>query len=103
MAWYIENSGGFMSGYKTHPVKKKTPNAWGLYDMHGNVEELCADWFGNYTAEVKNDPTGPQTGTGRVVRGGNFIVTEGSASRMEYGPERRVNTLGFRIAVQATP
>jgi formylglycine-generating enzyme required for sulfatase activity len=65
--WYGENSGG-----KTRPVGQKKPNAWGLYDMHGNVREWCQDWFGKYSPEPAADPSGPFRGSVRVLRGGSW-------------------------------
>jgi formylglycine-generating enzyme required for sulfatase activity len=65
--WWYGNSGG-----TTQPVGTKLPNAYGLYDMTGNVWQLCNDWYGAYTAGAVTDPTGPATGTFHVLRGGSF-------------------------------
>ncbi|MBO4287887.1 MAG: formylglycine-generating enzyme family protein [Kiritimatiellae bacterium] len=84
MGWYDENSGD-----RTHPVKLKAPNDWGLYDMHGNVWEWCADWYGDYPSGSVTDPTGPSSGSGRVLRGGgwgNCARYCRSASRGDYFP-----------------
>ncbi len=66
MAWYRDNS-----GERTHPVGQKQPNAWGLYDMHGNVWEWCSDFFSDPTGSV-TDPRGPVSGSLHAVRGGSF-------------------------------
>jgi len=88
----------------TYPVGEKRPNAWGLYDMHGNVLEWCWDWMANYTAEPKVDPIGPDTGTRRVYRGGSFdFVPEWCRSAYRFGnrPTFRMFYTGFRVVRNA--
>ena len=65
-AWYSSNSGS-----KSHPVGTKKPNAWGLYDMSGNVREWCLDWYGSSLA-YGTDPKGSSSGSDRVTRGGSW-------------------------------
>ncbi|NGZ05748.1 MAG: formylglycine-generating enzyme family protein [Magnetococcales bacterium] len=62
--FYVDNS-----KRRTHPVGRKLPNAWGLYDIHGNVREWVSDWFRAISDAAVTDPQGPETGTYRVVQG----------------------------------
>ncbi len=99
--WYKGNSGG-----KLHPVKQKKPNAWGFYDMHGNVAELCLDWYWEY-GEIPNkdrDPLGPYNSKEFiVVRGGYynsstaFVRTAYRLTSVKY--KQYDLSIGFRLAV----
>ncbi len=96
MAWHVDNS-----GRATHVVGRKLPNAWGLYDMNGNVAEWCQDWHGLYSNEDQVDPHGPSAGTSRIIRGGDrssIAMTCTSATRSNRGPGARLDGTGFRLA-----
>ncbi|MDR2718654.1 MAG: SUMF1/EgtB/PvdO family nonheme iron enzyme [Treponema sp.] len=98
--WYDYNSSS-----KTHQVGLKPANAWGLYDMHGNVFEWCWDWLGSYSNGAQTDPQGAVTGTNRVGRGGswgNYGRDLRSALRGDDTPSGRGDYLGFRL-VRSVP
>ena len=122
IAWYGGNSGvGFELdvGFDTsswedkqysdapagsHPVLRKQPNRWGVHDCLGNLWEWCQDWFGAYDDMSLTDPSGPQTGEGRVIRGGSWLdraVGLRVANRNKGTPVDKAAILGFRLARRA--
>ena len=96
VAWWYANS-----GQQTHEVGQKQPNDWGLYDMLGNVWELCADWKSPYPSGTVTDPAGPSSGYFRVSRGGSWFDAAPALNatfRSSPDPNYRGNSLGFRLA-----
>ena len=95
VGWYVVNSS---DGY--HQVGTKPANAWGLYDMHGNVSEWCWNWNNSYPSSPPEDPIGPISGMNRVIRGGSWNNSKlylRSAYRSTSDPSSSSNTIGFRV------
>jgi serine/threonine protein kinase/formylglycine-generating enzyme required for sulfatase activity len=95
--WYADNS-----GERPHPVGQKAPNAWRLFDLHGNVWEYTNDWYAKdyYAKSPKDNPTGPSSGGDKVLRGGSWIdnATGCKAStRRSYEPKKSYSDIGFRV------
>ena len=97
VAWYADNSGS-----KTHTVGSKQANELGIYDMSGNVYEWCQDWFGSYSSSSQVNPTGANSGSYRVFRGGSCFNTARccrSSFRSNSSPDYRRDYLGLRLVL----
>ena len=97
VAWYEDNCDD-----KIHEVATKAPNELGVYDMTGNVRSWCQDWYGDYSSDVQTDPTGPDSGSTRVIRGASFRESEyycHIAYRFGYPAYYNYRTIGLRLVL----
>ncbi len=95
--WYVD-----ISADKTHPVGQKAPNAWKLFDMHGNICEWTNDWYAKdyYGSAPKMNPAGPASGSEKSIRGGSWVDNSGSckaSKRRSFNPKKNYSDIGFRV------
>lgn len=106
VAVYWGNSKNDSDDHCSSPVKSKAPNELGIYDMSGNVYEWCQDWYDDYTSGNVDNPTGPSSGSSRVLRGGSWHSGAGIcrvSDRSNNDPDLRSNYYGMRLALPCSP
>ena len=100
LGWFCGNSEN-----ETHQTGGKIPNGWGLFDMSGNVWEMCWDRYGNYAGVPEIDPSGAESGSARTARGGSWRSGAQAcrcANRIQNAPGVRSDGLGFRLGFELT-
>jgi len=99
LGWFFENSGG-----RLHSVGEKQPNGLGLYDLYGNAEEWCRDWYGSYPGGSARDYSGPNAGTHRIARGGSYVGIalrdSRSAARQHHSASDHLPQVGLRLILR---